>query len=351
MSKLLLHIGTGKTGSSSLQQALYFAHKEQRLGSISYPRLLGKRHHNELCTLVMPHERIRRDIRSRFPHNDIGYRDYQAQLDAAFTEQVTSANNIILSGEYFCGFNRTEAQRFAQRLERLGVTEVQVVVYFREPSELYLSQIQQRLKASSRFQLPQNFQYDYVGIATMWQSLFPNTVIREFSPPTLQGGSVTDDFMHLANRWFNTDLSLPQRGKKAANTSLTAASMKLLQTFRRQCYGSERDNVFDARTVKLLELLPAVEASLELKEKPRLRSDVKHHIRCHHQEQNRILARLSAIEWEAPDTQPPPLTEDLTAVEDVLDMKQADHAAYEKMLMALLHHLLNKEEPHVTSQR
>lgn len=80
MKRLFIHIGTGKTGSTAIQEAFYSAHKESLLCDCLYPKLLGKKHHNELCTLVMPHDRIRRDIKSKFPQDDAYYREYKIRL-------------------------------------------------------------------------------------------------------------------------------------------------------------------------------------------------------------------------------------------------------------------------------
>lgn len=341
MKKLVLHIGTGKTGSTALQEGLYFAHKNNALGSVCYPRLLGKHHHNELCTLVMPHERIRRDIRSRYPQDNQDYQNYVASVRSAFVSDIAEQQTVLLSGEYFCGFNSQEAKAFVTILRQLGFTEIHTLVYFREPVSLYLSQIQQRLKASSTFSDPRTFQFGYLRILEHWEGLTTSLSVREFDRRRLVGSDIVDDYLAFVEKVVGVQLTVPIRHRRASNESLSAASMALLQDFRRQFY-AEQDNVFDPATIALLKRLPKLEAAIDLQERPKLSANVAQFIRFRHRQQIKVLAEQYNVQWSMND-EPVELNGDYSDVRRVVDYSAADEMAYRRLCLQFIHAKLPKK--------
>ncbi|MGM0988627.1 MAG: hypothetical protein ACQEXI_16830 [Pseudomonadota bacterium] len=344
MAKLLLHIGTGKTGSTTLQNVLYKANKKDILGGVLYPKLLGKKHHNELCTLVMPHERVRRDIRSRYPVNGKDYLDFVYQLQSQLSADISKNENVIISGEYFSGFNDDEVADFYRKLSGLGFSEVRVVVYYREPCSLYLSQVQQRVKASSKFQNPNRYFFDYLGILRRWSNCFDDVLVRDFDRKNLHKGDLVQDFNLLMNDFFESDIDLSQVSALSENESLSPASMAFMQYYR-SCFYVNNDNFFDKQTVCLVSLLQNIEEKLSYKEKPSLRHEVKKIIESNHYSQLRELKNTCGIDWNL-ETEGPRETltskrKDFRNVKSIVKFTEKDDEVFNMLPMLVVKELLD----------
>jgi|GEM_PF-1096170 len=296
MKKLLLHIGTGKTGSSTLQKTLKRQQQEDALNGIAYPKIGSLSNHNELCTLVMPHDRVRRDIRSKYPSANSDYECFRSSIRQALDYALSQDNkNLILSGEYFCGFSDDEVVLFKELLEQYNFSEIKVVVYFRPPVELYLSQIQQRIKASSKFANPNNYKFYYKDIYTRWKFSFKNIEVREFKKERLVEGDVVSDFYSLINSFFGVNLTVPKKIGKS-NESLSTAGMLIQHEYRRFIYPSD-NNVFKKDSTHLLKLINDAERMSGLTDKPRLQQWVKESIIDNNKEELNWLERELGIDF------------------------------------------------------
>lgn len=287
MKKLLLHIGTGKTGSTTLQKVLNQQHERGQLGGIEYPKIGDLTNHNELCTLVMPHDRIRRDIRSKYPKPNAKYHSYKKSIEKQLHDGLSQDKEFFtLSGEYFCGFNVDEVSEFKSILASLGFSEVKVVIYFRPPVELYLSQIQQRIKASSKFSNPKNYKFPYQDIYKRWQQYFTEIEVRSFKRTDLVGGDIVEDFYSVINNFFNVALEVPKSIEKT-NETLTTAGMLIQHEYRKFIHPNE-DNVFKKGSSRLLKAIMKAEKDSGFSDKPALQSWVKELI---------VTNNTSDIEW------------------------------------------------------
>lgn len=342
MKKLLLHIGTGKTGSTTLQNALYSLRKEDKLDNIIYPRLLGKIHHNELCTLVMPHDRIRRDIRSKYRIEDSSYKDFVSNLKSKLEDETYSAENAVISGEYFCGFSKDEVSDFYSLLTAVGFEKIKIVLYYREVCSLYLSQIQQRIKGSSRFANPYTYKFNYREIYQRWSSVFEDVEVRSFSNETLKESDVTVDFIDVINRYFGAKITPPENVKKS-NESLSVAGMLLQHDYRSKFYSNE-DNVLYGDSNQLVKLINKVERIIDYKNKPTLKPEVRKAILYNNKEQLLWLKGELGIDFGISDDFEFNKVEQKFnfKLDEVINVSDQDRVAKEEILFRLLNMLLLK---------
>lgn len=343
MSKLLLHIGTGKTGSTTLQNALSKANEKNDLDGVVYPSLLGKKHHNELCTLVMPHERIRRDIRSTYPAENSDYFKLISRLEEQLRIAIYKNERVILSGEYFCGFNDAEVSGFFEIIKAMGFSEICVVVYFREPCSLYLSQVQQRIKASSRFKNPNSYIYNYTGIVERWGKFCDKIIVRDFDKDKLYRADVVEDFILILNEFFEANVDLSKEARFSSNESLSAASMALMQDYRAFFY-KNKDNYFDRQTISLLSLISNIEDEVGCKERPSLKEHVKSIILSNHSSQMAELKEKYGIEWLSDSERllTCPNKSEYDDVRSIISFSKEDEIIYNKISLFLVKKLLDK---------
>ena len=66
MKTVLLHIGTSKTGTKSIQEALARARESGTIRPVCYPMPRGDRNNSALATLYLPYERMPRFVRSTY---------------------------------------------------------------------------------------------------------------------------------------------------------------------------------------------------------------------------------------------------------------------------------------------
>ena len=115
-----------KSGTTAIQNSYYHAAKNHALGGVCYPKIMGKKNHNELCVLFKTHPRLPRIIKSRFPRDNSEYESYIARVEKSFADSISGSNRIFLSAEYFCDFNDDEIRRMQKKLHDLGSTDIKI---------------------------------------------------------------------------------------------------------------------------------------------------------------------------------------------------------------------------------
>lgn len=131
------------------------------------------------------------------------------------------------------------------------VEEVHVFAYLRHPVPLYLSHIQQALKASSRFVAPQGYRRDTPATFLRWRGEPRCSTItaRLFDRNHLISGSVVPDFEDYLRQTTGTSgVGLPDLQE---NSSLSTEQTILMQRFRRDFFAAE-DGKFMPRSTQLV---------------------------------------------------------------------------------------------------
>ncbi|WP_430468825.1 hypothetical protein [Vreelandella titanicae] len=277
MKKALIHIGSGKTGSTSIQKSL-ISYVKNKHSDFSFPVVDTLGNQNIDC-LFKPAKRFSRALKSRLNAKGIKPNKYQKAFKNKFLKEYEDSKNLILSSEYFFNLNSDEIEKLYVFLkEELKIDEVQVVCYLRSPADYYLSFVQQQIKASSKYPVPSSFRYNMLENIKCWEDTFPNIVVRQFSKKQLVNEDVVLDFNNIINDFFDIKINLePMK----FNESLSALSMVTLQHYRKTIYGS-KDGEFNKSSRNLLNML--LDLSAEEK-KPRLKKTVDATIQNNHKNQ------------------------------------------------------------------
>ena len=341
MSAVLLHIGTGKTGSTSIQSAMSWLAKQGGLADVHYARITHKKHHNELSLLFKPHATIWRDSRSRFPQDDERYRKHVAQVESRFRNELAEHERVVLSAESLSNFKPDEVAALADALRELGANKVKVLMYLREPASLYLSQVQQRLKASAHFPDPAQYRFEYFDRVSRWRACFSDVEIRQFSRETLAGGNVFEDFICVLNGFFGTTIAVSEQAPRPSNESFSATGMALMQRFRELLYSGE-DNRFDDATIRLIHRLSRYERQVGKASRPALRPELAQNIRYRHGDDIQQLRKL--LGWtifpEVDFLTPGECAAVNGDVRNLFDWSAKDEQALERLCYEMLHTLL-----------
>tara|TARA_R110000823_G_scaffold91174_6_gene201159 strand:- start:2260 stop:3603 length:1344 start_codon:yes stop_codon:yes gene_type:complete len=295
MKHIVLHIGTGKTGTSTIQNALH------------HNRRLLRRRHNvdyaELDLLVIEHfgERIAAHYQliERLRHaDDKGL--------AAITDYIAACaqDTIIFSCEnLYHHLGEAEIQRLAELLQPHRVS---IVCYVRRQDLYVESAYRQQVKVgvakvSVRKFLARHMSAkslnevhaNYYRMLRHWDQHFGtgNVVVRLFDTNRFAGGDLLTDFLQAAGIG-NVDLDRP--GEGVANQAVPAELISVLRTF------NEAGVVAKEQHQKFVQDL---RDNFDFRDYPLINDTVRAKILDNYAESNRLLFAHYGIEgtWSEPE--------------------------------------------------
>lgn len=202
-----LHIGSGKTGTSSIQHLL--DRNRQRLLELGvlYPRTPGAARHVRFGLHLLPDEQLvamRQYRRSGFDTPAQFRADVASQL---LTEVATSGSpGVLLSDEALYGLPVAALERLRRFTDR-HAGRVRVVCYLRRQDDHLVSRYQQVVKIGETRRLAERTRqtdfsqtYDYHARLLAWDRVVEpdSTVVRPFEPHAFVAGSLYEDFFDAA---------------------------------------------------------------------------------------------------------------------------------------------------------
>ena len=267
--KLILHIGTAKTGSTSIQKGLFKLRKSLGEQHCLYPGK-GNSHH-AVAALVRPFHKLRRYTQSKHRNNP----EKVFQRAAALRDEIrnSDADSVLLSSEFLCKLSSDEISGLVDALG-LKPTDVYAICYVRQPSRFFLSAIQQKLKASVTIPNPFEQKYNFQGMLQPWGDVIgsDHVIVRAFDREQLQRGDVVSDLLQVLSENFSIDLSHYKPSRSEKNTSLSAEASILMQELRRELLDLE-DNVYTDDSRRLARSIKFWSSRMQLT-KMRFRDDI-----------------------------------------------------------------------------
>ncbi len=215
MSKSILHIGLHKTGSTTLQQALYGAGDELTRQRFFYPRdyLPHKSQHSDLAMYLRGSD-----------HED--YRDAIGRILADFAAREDA--QLLLSGEEFSMLPRAKLEILRASLAQTK-RPFHIVLYLRNLYRFALSVIAQHSKQGKFLAYPSQVMghiknLDLTALIARWESVFGEEQVHVFSLETLPPGrNIVGHFADFAG--FSLPGALPG---SAVNRSVDPIASALL---------------------------------------------------------------------------------------------------------------------------
>ncbi|WP_146591378.1 hypothetical protein [Puniceibacterium confluentis] len=241
--QVLIHIGDAKCGSTSVQASLYDTRETLlRQGILYHPATAANGHYSYITLL-----------KGRTRGNDAT----QTQLARKNVEETQalirqhSPDYLLLSAENL--FNIKPEVLYPLICEITGTEpQVHIIAFLRHPVGLFLSSVQQQLKADHVFSDPRSFTRDMTGPFRRWGPMAQCKSLhaRLFDRAALTGGSVVAEFATLLRAITGLgDIDLPD---VTENSSLSVEQMILLQNVRHD-FLARKQGVFSPRSNWLID--------------------------------------------------------------------------------------------------
>ncbi|MCL7745486.1 hypothetical protein LV476_11120 [Guyparkeria hydrothermalis] len=240
--RIVLHIGTEKTGSTSLQALLHANREVLARHGIAYLSTTKRAEARGLTAAVlnedMPDDYLRflgvdgQDARRAFREDTLA--EWRAQLDRL----PIDIHTVVVSSEHFHSrLRRPEELRRLADLFSSWSSEFQVVAYLRRQVDVMNSFYSTELKnggtrtlleASGKMCRPGNHYFNYRQVLELWGDIFGEEALcpRLFTRPTHQGDGVIEDFLSLLSV---DEAALSSPGRPRLNESLTPMGQALLR--------------------------------------------------------------------------------------------------------------------------
>lgn len=202
--KLILHIGTEKTGTTSIQHALARSRNELCHNGILYPKLLNTENHMEIAVVGMG---LRSDDTIQIQELARTGNDLSAYLDAvrgalAAEIDVAKPHTLLISSEHLHSRlpDVEDVERLADFLGR-DFDDVKVIVYLRRQDRMAVSLHSTRLKGGGIgemlpiYQVPPPY-FDLNALLERYAAVFGAQAIvpRIYHRSELREGDVVKDF-------------------------------------------------------------------------------------------------------------------------------------------------------------
>lgn len=241
----VLHIGTEKTGTTTIQASLHAGRERLRAEGILYPRSVGSRHHRRLQLMAAgpdalgdPWLRMKGITSARELDRAVAgwHRDLERELSDA---RRSGVRRVVLSSEHLQSRLGTDAQvgRLRGLLEGLGLGPVRIVVYLREQMATAVSLLSTRVLMGATFAEPPDpdapgwgIVLDHRATLERWGAVFGDDalVVRLFEPASLLGGDLLVDWSAAAGL-----PPPPAASSERHNDALSALAIEVVRRMNR----------------------------------------------------------------------------------------------------------------------
>ena len=251
-NRCVLHIGTEKTGTTSLQTFLHLNRRELLARGVFVPVALSPyralANHEHLTTFSLDADKLNDDLRvAAGVRTSAEVANHRSRVAQAFREEVSVSQGrgelLFLSNEHCHSrlVRESEVRRLAELLSEFA-EEVSILVYIRPQHELAVSLYDQALRAGYYdIDILPNFEathkqwvtkryFDYDDLTTRWSDVFSfaRTIVRIFASADFTGPDVISDVMAQ----IGCDMAGLNRPKRQ-NTSIGADFQPVLNVINR----------------------------------------------------------------------------------------------------------------------
>jgi len=243
--KCILHIGTEKTGTTTIQEFLYLNRKILKKHGYLYTKSAGSK--NNFALAVAAYNTDRQDdlTQNCGIFNEKSLEAFQKSTINALKQELKHADGVhtvIFSSEHIQSRLRTddELSRLKNILNDLGIDQISIIVYLRAPGEIANSLYSTTIKCGHIIPNPPGPDDEYLRnlcdhrntLLRYCKSFGKEAVIpRIYSKEEFINGSIIDDFLEITAHSIPRDEYLIPSSQ---NESLTVIALEILRRINRE---------------------------------------------------------------------------------------------------------------------
>lgn len=268
--KLVLHIGTEKTATTTIQDFVYANRRALAAHGVALCDSLGRTNNRKLVAYLMPDDRFDDYFKDRQISTVEGKRQFFDGFEDEFRAEVRalsrSAHTLFITSEHF--HSRLKEVDSILRLKRLLddlFTDVEIVCYFREQSSMLQSLYSTAVKSGNVVAFGQftkqcavnSHYYNFHQFFDKWRQVFGAQSLRArlFDRERFVGHDIRKDILSLilpTQDFDGFDLSVAD-----ANVSLGYAGLEIGRVVNRRLGKYDPDGSRNALRQHLIEVLMA----------------------------------------------------------------------------------------------
>jgi len=211
----IIHIGTAKTGTKTLQEFFYKNKSNLLKEDIFYPETFGKRNHTRLSAYASADHK-KGDIRLGLGLTNLELiKEFRKKIDTSFRKEIKKQNctKLLLSGEHMqIKLKSIEEIQFLKKFLDNFVNKYKIVVYLRSQLEMAISDYSTRCRAGGTEKIilhnvkENSSYYNHEKLLDRWSNVFgcENIIPKIFSKTEFPDGDIKKDFIRtLGLNWKN----------------------------------------------------------------------------------------------------------------------------------------------------
>ena len=210
--KAIIHIGTEKTGTTSIQEFLYLNQETLKKFGYYFIQSAGRRNNRALPSVCMLEDKYDDFFQSKNIKNSqekLTFKnDVLKKLKAEITSTPSHIHTVIISSEHFHSRTRSSDEiKNVYNILKPFFSELRIVCYLRRQVDVCTSLYSTAIKVGQTLSLlefikechPGNIYYNYFDMLSQWASVFGKDSISAavFNPKSFLNRCLLDDFTSL----------------------------------------------------------------------------------------------------------------------------------------------------------
>lgn len=210
--KLFLHIGTEKTGTTTIQEVLFVNKEDLQSQGFHFVQSAGKRNNRKIPSYCMRDDKYDDFFQAQrittLHQKNTFRKDFFDSFKAEIMSLPKDVHTVIVSSEHL--HSRTTTIEEIENVKGLlgeFFEDIKIICYVREQSatavSLYSTAIKYGGASSLKSMLsqcrPDNIYYNYYSMLSNWRNVFGagNLIVRKFDRSNFRNNDLIDDFFGL----------------------------------------------------------------------------------------------------------------------------------------------------------